>query len=87
MIAIIFGLRLINDECLYGMKDDQFFRSRHDRNQRGGIEDDDCLLGDNEELSYNPTGDPLLDAKMLQVKTCPILCWKHEMFNYSILCF
>merc|ERR1719193_2023918 len=41
-------------------------RSRHDRNQRGGIEDDDCLLGDNEELSYNPTGDPLLDAKMLQ---------------------
>ena len=42
-------------------------RSRHDRNQRGGIEDDDCLLGDNEELSYNPTGDPLLDAKMLQV--------------------
>ena len=42
-------------------------RSRNDRNQRGGIEDDDCLLGDNEELSYNPTGDPLLDAKMLQV--------------------
>merc|ERR1719209_315423 len=41
-------------------------RSRHDRNQRGGIEDDDCLLGDNEELSYNPTGDPRLDAKMLQ---------------------
>merc|ERR1719370_2403114 len=41
-------------------------RSRHDRNQRGGIEDDDCLLGDNEELSYNPTGDPVLDAKMLQ---------------------
>merc|ERR1719300_914839 len=41
-------------------------RSRHDRSQRGGIEDDDCLLGDNEELSYNPTGDPLLDAKMLQ---------------------
>ena len=42
-------------------------RSRHDRNNRGGIEDDDCLLGDNEELSYNPTGDPLLDAKMMQV--------------------
>lgn len=41
-------------------------RSRHDRNNRGGIEDDDCLLGDNEELSYNPTGDPLLDAKMMQ---------------------
>jgi len=42
-------------------------RSRHDREQegRGGIEDDDCLLGDNEDLSFNPTGDPLLDAKMM----------------------
>ena len=45
----------------------QFFRSRHDREQegRGGIDDDDCLLGDNEDLSFNPTGDPLLDAKMM----------------------
>ena len=24
-----------------------------------------CLLGDNEELSFNHTGDPALDAKML----------------------
>jgi len=39
-------------------------RSRHDRNNRE-LEDNDCLLGDNEELSFNPTGDPLLDAKML----------------------
>merc|ERR1712241_1201730 len=56
-------------------------RSRHDRNNRGGIEDDDCLLGDNEELSYNPTGDPLLDAKMMQERE--ELSRKRRMYEQS----
>jgi len=44
-------------------------RSRGERGERGerggGIEEEDCLLGGEEGLSFNPTGDPVLDAKML----------------------
>ena len=61
-------------------------RSRNDRNQRGGIEDDDCLLGDNEELSYNPTGDPLLDAKMLQVVIRFSTRLKRNLFKTLVDC-
>jgi len=39
---------------------------RGDRGDRGGgIEDEDLQLGGEEGLSFNPTGDPVLDAKML----------------------
>jgi len=44
-------------------------RSRHERADRDELllgEGEDCLLGEEGGLLVNPTGDPLLDAKMLE---------------------